>query len=82
MTLPTPRPDHTTPTRVTWDCAGCGIPHSEVRPRDAALLRALILLERGLDHVILEDATAAEIRDANLAEAASQIAAGFVIVRP
>lgn len=70
---PTPRPGPTTLTRVSWPCPGCGAVHFRVEPRVDALETADDLLRAGLDCVVLEDATVAEMRDADLAERAATV---------
>lgn len=68
---PTPRPDPVTPTRISWECPGCGEVHWKVERRVDALETADDLLRAGLNCVVLEDATAAAMRDADLAERAA-----------
>ncbi len=64
----TPRPDPATPTRVVWTCPNCQTQHILTEPRDEALETARNLLAEGVTLVILEDATAAEMREADHAE--------------
>lgn len=65
------RPDPHTPTRVTWECPNCRTTHALVEPRHAAFETAWDLMAGGIACVVLEDATAAEIRDQDLAERAA-----------
>ncbi len=67
----TERPDPATPTRVTWECPNCRTTHSLVEPRHEALETAWDLLAGGILCVVVEDATAAELRDLDLAERAA-----------
>lgn len=66
-----PRPDPETPTRVTWECPGCGETHHIVERRVDAMEAAWELLGGGVALVILEDATAATMKDQDLAERAA-----------
>lgn len=67
------RPDHATPTRVTWECPGCGEVHNLVEPRDEALETARNLLAGGVLAVVVEDNAAAIMREQDLAEWAGRI---------
>lgn len=73
MPVLTERPDHQTPTRVTWECPGCRAPHSIVEPRDEALEAARNLLAGGIPCVVVEDNAAAVMREQDLAERAAAI---------
>lgn len=65
------RPDPETPTRVSWQCPGCGETHNLVETRVDAMETAWNLLGGGAGWVLLEDATVATMRDQDLAERAA-----------
>jgi hypothetical protein len=75
------RPDPATPTRVTWECPGCGQIHHLTEPRDEALETARNLLAGGVAWTLVEDANAAVMREQDLAERAHRImsAPGFIV---
>lgn len=67
------RPDPATPTRVSWQCPGCGQTHQLLEPRDEALETARNLLAGGAPWVLVEDNAAALMREQDLAERAHRI---------
>lgn len=71
MSAVTPRPDPETPTRLSWQCPGCGETHQMVETRVDAMESAWNLLGHGAGWVLLVAATAATMRDQDLAERAA-----------